>query len=218
MSPLLQRFRLLLLPDKLLPQGILLFIFIPIVLFLFLQHPFGVPYSLLIGIAIIIAHRFVARPFFFENANRRCFWCARRTNPRVRCEVKAGNIVTVELCNPFCKESAKRFFDFCDRFKMFIRLGIFVPLVWYLVVSLLNDFRVFHFEPDWNKFIFRFFVAITVVTISFAYPKGRTTHKAVFPFPIHNLFLIGAKNTLLVFRYVGIWWILDSLYFLITVS
>ena len=205
-------------PVKIHPQGLLLFIFIPIVLFLFLQHPFGVLYSVLAGVLIMICHRFVARPFFLKSASRRCFWCARSSNPRVRCEVKAGDVVTVELCNPFCKESGKRFFEFCDRYRHWIRLGIFAPLLWYLTVLLLNEFGVVKFDPDWNKFIFRFFIAVTVVTISFAYTRGRANQKSVFPFPIHNLFLIGARNTLLVFRYVGIWWILASLYFLLTIS
>jgi len=204
------------LPAKIHPQGLLLFLFIPIVLFLFLQHPFGVPISVLAGIVIMVGHRFVARPFFLRNAHRRCFWCAKTSNPRVPTEVYAGDLVSIDLCNPFCKESAKRFFDFCDRYRLPIRIGIFLPLVWYLVALLLNHYGKFVFPPRWNTFIFRFFIALTVVTISFAYRSGKATRKSVFPFPIHNLFLIGAKNTLLVFRYVGIWWLLASLYFLAT--
>jgi hypothetical protein len=202
------------LQDKILPQGILLFVFIPIVLFLFLQHPFGVPLSVLLGVTIMIAHRLIARPFFLRNATRRCFWCARNSNPRTQIEVNGAFIV--ENCNPFCADSAMRFFDFCDGYKLLIRIGIFLPLLTYIILLLLTHYGLVNFSPDWNKFIFRFFIAATVVTISFAYGKGRANQKSNFPFPIHNLFLIGAKNTLLVFRYVGIWWILASLYFLIT--
>jgi len=204
------------LPDKIHPQGVLLFIFIPIVLFLFLQHPFGVPESVVAGILIIIGHRFVARPFFLRNARRRCFWCGRTSNPRVSIEVEAGTPVTVELCNPLCKEKGKRFFDFCDRYKFLIRAGIFLPLISYITLLLLTHYGVISFDAEWNKFIFRFYIAVTVVTVSLAYTQGRTDQNAKFPFPIHNLFLIGAKNTLLVFRFVGIWWILASLYFLAT--
>ena len=44
-------------------RGILLFLFIPLVLFLFLKHPFGVIIGFVIAIVIMISHRLVAIPF-----------------------------------------------------------------------------------------------------------------------------------------------------------
>ena len=117
----------------------------------------------------------------------------------------------LEFCER-CKDPAKRFFDFTYRYRMLLRLGIFLPLVWYLITMLLNHYGVFHFSIDWNRFIFQFFIALTVVTVSFAYRTGHLTDRLTFPFPIHNLFLLGARNTLVVFRYVGIWWLIASLY------
>jgi hypothetical protein len=202
--------RLLQLNDKLHLKGILLFLFIPLVLFLFLRFPFGVPLSFFTAILIMIGHRFVAQPFFSKNAHLRCFWCGKTGNPRIQTEV---NSLPLEFCEA-CLNPAKRFFDFTNRYRMFLRLGIFLPLVWYLVMMLLNDFGLFHFPSDWNRFIFQFFIAITVVTVSFAYRTGYLTDRLTFPFPLHNLFLLGAKNTLLVFRYVGLWWLAASLFFL----
>jgi len=216
MSPPLRSFRLLPLPAKIHPQGILLFLFIPIVLFLFLQHPFSIPYSFLAAICIMIAHRFVARAFFLWNKSRRCFWCGKTSSPRVPMEINSGEPIIIELCNPFCKEPAKRFFDFCCRYRMFLRAGIFAPLIWYIVTMLLSYYGIFRFSSEWNHFIFRFPIALSVVTVSFAYRTGKPRKHAVFPFPIHNLFLIGARNTLLVFRYVGIWWLIASIHFLFT--
>jgi hypothetical protein len=160
----------------------------------------------------MIGHRFVAQPFFQKNSHLRCFWCGKTSNPRVKVEVNSGKLI-LEFCEE-CRDAGKRFFDFTYSHRMLLRLGIFLPLVWYIVTMLLNYYDVFHFPPEWNRFIFQFFIAITVVTVSFAYRAGKSTEPSSFPFPIHNLFLLGAKNTLLVFRYVGLWWIAASMYFL----
>lgn len=197
-------------------KGLLLFLFIPLVLFLFLQHPFGVPASFLIAILVMIGHRFVARPFFLRNAGERCFWCARTGNPREKIRVESGDTVAIDLCVGSCSSPARRFFDFALRYRALLRIGIFIPLIWYIVTMLLNDYGIWSFPVVWNRFIFQFCIALTVVFVSFAFKTGKETVEPEFPFPIHNLSLIGAKNTLLVFRYVGFWWLAASVYFLIT--
>jgi hypothetical protein len=199
-------------------KGVLLFLFIPLVLYLFLQHPFGVTASFAIAIAIMAGHRLVARPFFLRNSSVRCFWCGRTSNLREQIHVKSGEVVVIELCKQTCSAPARKFFDFTDRNRMLFRVGIFLPLLWYAVTMVLNDRSIWSFPNDWNRFIFQFFIAANVVLISFAYKTGMETSNPAFPFPIHNLFLIGAKNTLIVFRYVGIWWLAASLYFVWTMT
>ncbi len=195
-------------------KGFLLFLFIPLVLYLFVQHPFGLLPSFLLAITIMLGHRMVARPFFLRNARLRCFWCGQTKNPRTSLEVKSGDSVAIELCTVSCTDRARKFFDLAFRYRTLLRLGIFLPLVWYTVTMLLNDFQIFSFPENWNRFIFQFFIAATVVIVSFAYRSGRETAQPEFPFPIHNLFLLGANNTLMVFRLVGFWWLAASLYFL----
>jgi hypothetical protein len=34
--------------------------------------------------------------------------------------------------------------------------------------------------------------------------------KLACPFPLHNFFLLGIRNTLWVFRLVGAWWLVDG--------
>jgi hypothetical protein len=192
-------------------KGILLFLFIPLVLYLFLQHPLGVIPSFLLAVAIMVGHRFVALPFFQRNASHRCYWCGRTANSRK--VIKVDN-TEIQLCTQDCSGKAKRFFGYTYRNRLFLRIGIFLPLLWYIATMLLNEMGLFAFPEDWNHFIFQFFIAFTVVTISFAYKSGTEPDQPSFPFPIHNPFLIGAKNTLLVFRYVGFWWLAAGLYFL----
>lgn len=191
--------------------GFILFLFIPLVLFLFLKHPLGIFPSFVIAVVIMIGHRFVAIPFMNRFRNLRCLWCGRTSRSRVQQTVGS---IQFEFCQQSCITKAKRFFDFCSRYALFLRAGIFIPLAWYVITMILNALNVIHFPEDWNHFIFQFFIAITVVTISFLYPTGKETDSPSFPFPIHNLFLLGIQNTLIVFRIVGIWWIVVSLIFL----
>jgi hypothetical protein len=194
--------------------GAFLFLFIPLVLFLFLRYPFGIRWSFAIAILVMFSHRLVAIPFMNKYRSRRCFWCGRTARPRLGLEVDAGKPLGFELCKDGCFSQAKRFFEFCERHKRKLRATIFLPLLWYIGSMLLVSFSIFSFPADWNNFIFRFFIACTVVAISFLYQTGKETENPRFPFPIHNLFLLGARNTLWVFRIVGIWWILAGMYFL----
>jgi hypothetical protein len=194
--------------------GVILFLFIPFVLFLFLREPFGIRWSFGIAVLIMFLHRLVAIPFMEKYKTQRCLWCGRTVRPRIGVEINSGKPLLFELCKDGCVFQARRFFDFCERNKWILRAGIFIPLLWYIISMLLVSFGVFSFPADWNNFIFRFFISCTVFAISFLYKTGNETDTPRFPFPIHNLFLMGARNTLIVFRIVGLWWILAGIYFL----
>jgi hypothetical protein len=194
--------------------GILLFLFIPLVLFLFLRHLFGIQISFLIAILIMAGHRFLAIPFMEHYRSHRCLWCGRTSRARTNVEIQAPKAIVFQFCEGSCVENGKRFIDFCETRKAMLKIGIFIPLIWYVVTMLLISFGMFSFPTNWNQFIFRFFIACTVVSISFLYKNGKPTDSLRFPFPIHNLFLLGIRNTLIVFRLVGIWWIAAGLYFL----
>jgi hypothetical protein len=198
--------------------GVLLFLFIPLVLFLFLRFPFGILPSFVVAIVLMFGHRFLARPFMMANRLKRCLWCGRSSRPRreISIAVSKKSSLNFEACLEACNSNSRRFFDFIDRNKLLLRAGIFLPLAWYVISMLLLGLGRLSFPIEWDRFIFQFFIACTVVSISFLYKTGTESENPTFGFPIHNLFLLGIKNTLLVFRYVGIWWLAASLYFLAT--
>lgn len=196
-------------------KGGLLFLFIPFVLYLFLQFPFGILPSFALAIFLMLSHRFVAVPFMERNRDARCLWCGRASRPRDPLVVRTGSRdLTFRCCKEGCCSKAKRFCHFCQRHRHWIRAGIFLPLIWYIVTMLLFGLRQFMFPLEWNRFIFQFFIACTVVAISFLYRLDHEAERPALPFPIHNLFLLGIRNTLLIFRLVGIWWISIGLFFL----
>jgi hypothetical protein len=163
----------------------------------------------------MLSHRFVAVPFMQRNRQARCLWCARASRPREPLVIQAGAAqLQFECCKENCCSKTKRFCDFTSRNRVMIRAGIFLPLIWYIVTMLLYGFEMWKFPIEWNRFIFQFFIACTVVSISLLYAFGNETDRPSLPFPIHNLFLLGIRNALLIFRLVGIWWISAGLYFL----
>ncbi len=58
-------------------QGLLLFLFIPVVLVLFVQHPSPLAGSFGLGVVLMVGHRFLARPYMQRAAAAKCLWCNR---------------------------------------------------------------------------------------------------------------------------------------------
>jgi hypothetical protein len=190
--------------------GLLLFLFIPLVLFLYLQQPFGPVVSIAFGLAIMFGHGFVAAPWMARHSTQRCLWCGRaghfdRTFP----VLSAGCEQLVAACSAAHHISVAQFLTFVARYRTAIAIGIFVPLLVLLVASLALAAGHPVLPQSWNAWQFKTIVAFTVVVTSFAYRAVRHASEPLrSPFPLHNLFLLGIRNTLWVFRLVGAWWLI----------
>jgi hypothetical protein len=194
-------------------QGILLFAFIPLVLFLFLRQPLGPGPSLTLGLALMLGHRFLAAPWMARHANARCLWCARPSDSASSLEVRAGGRLWVmAACGEEHRLRIGRFLTFLDRFRVPVGLGVFIPLLLLLGGSLATSLGHPFLSHELNALQFRVAVAATVVAASVGYlAAGSPARKLACPFPLHNLFLLGIGNTLWVFRLVGAWWLVDGL-------
>ncbi len=200
-------------------HGVLLFLFIPLVLFLFLGQPLGPGWSVAIGVAIMLGHRFVAAPWMAKFADVRCLWCG-RVGASVPMSVTAqGRTWAMVACGETHAARVTRFLSFVWRFRAAIGVGIFLPLAWLLLASLAEAFGRPLLPHAINASIFRGVVAATVVTaatVPFALAGGTPAPQGLrCPFPLHNLFLLGIGNTLWVFRIVGAWWLADGAWRLI---
>jgi hypothetical protein len=190
-------------------QGAALFLFIPLVLFLFLRLPLGPGLSLGLGLGIMFGHRFLAAPWMGRHAAERCLWCGRAGNPPVRIAVASGGKMwTVGACGAAHAALCGRFFSFVSSFRAAIGAGIFVPLVVLLGGTLSAALGHPLLPHSAAALLFRTIVAFTVVTTSLLYRFARDPEGPISsPFPLHNLFLLGIRNTLWVFRIVGAWWL-----------
>lgn len=187
--------------------GVLLFLFIPVVLYLFVRHPEPVGLSLAAGVALMIGHRFLARPYMARVLPVKCVWCNRvPPDTAETLEIRAGGRILGARCCAAHRRPAAKFFSFLHAWRWPLRLGIFLPLLFLLTV--LAAFAAgrpvpINLATNWFKIV----IGVTVNVAAFGYFAARERAPLQAPFPAHNFFLLGVRNLLWIFRLVGIWWI-----------
>jgi hypothetical protein len=187
--------------------GVLLFLFIPAVLFLFVRHPEPVGLSLAGGVVLIIVHRFLARPYMERVLAVKCLWC-NRVPPRapVEIELRSGARKLAARCCAEHRQPAAQFFSFLHTWRWPLRLGIFLPLIFLLTAlaaSAAGQPAPVPLATTWFKLV----VGVTVNVAALGYFFSREHAPLEVPFPVHNFFLLGVRNLLWIFRLVGLWWI-----------
>ncbi|HYL05746.1 MAG TPA: hypothetical protein VE075_06885 [Thermoanaerobaculia bacterium] len=192
----------------------LLFLFIPLVLYLFVRHPEPVAASLALGIVVMAGHRFLARPYMVRVVPHKCLWCNRILPPALDAssrtlDLETGGGVIPARCCAAHREPAARFFHWLFLARLPLRLGIFVPLL--LLLSALAAAAAGHarqLAPA--TALFQLLVGVTVSAAAWGCllvrpPAGKAAIPV--PFPAHNFFLLGVRLLLWIFRLVGAWWI-----------
>jgi hypothetical protein len=206
-------------------QGVLLFLFVPLVLGLLLRQPLGPGWSVGLAIAIVFGHRLVAEPWAAKFADVRCLWCGRTGGGRAVPVLAGGRQWQMLACSEAHAARISRFLGFLVRFRTPIGLGIGLPLAWLVVASLAAAAGRPLLSHAANALVFRLVVAATVVAASLAPFVGPAAgagdprpasgsprpEPLRCPFPIHNLSLLGIGHTLWIFRAVGAWWLVDGL-------
>lgn len=207
--------------DRLL--GLLLFLPVPVVLFLFTRAPLGIAASLALGVALMLSHRVYARPFALARASRRCLWCGRVAGegPALDVEEPFGTTRWRACVEPHAEE-ARRFLAWATRHRRFVQLGIVGPLAAFLVAGTLVAIGALGPSryPDAVN-AFRLAIALTVLPLGLLATRGRAAAYAPLrpPFPVHIQALIGTWAVSWLFRLVGAAWLtLAILYFAIPSS
>jgi hypothetical protein len=194
--------------------GVALFLFIPLVLFLFVRHPPPVGASLGAGVLLMLSHRFLARPYMEAVRPVKCIWCnailtareGRRQGETAALELRPGSAGLHVQCCQDHRAPAVRFFAFLHAWRWPLRLGIFVPLLFLLVAlaaSAAGQPAPVELATAWFKLV----VGVTVNVAAFGYFAAPERDAVPVPFPVHNFYLLGVRNLLWVFRLVGLWWI-----------
>lgn len=208
-------------PNRFLIQGagVVLFLFIPLVLFLFVRHPAPLGLSLGAGVLLIVGQRLIARPYMARVAPVKCVWCNRvlldapegkRAGEISVLELHSGDKVVEARCCAIHRPPATKFFTFLHTWRWPLRLGIFVPLL-FLLASLgavaVGQPAPLELATAWFKLV----VGITVNLAALGYFFSREGSRLDVPFPVHNFFLLGVRTLLWIFRLVGLWWIWQGL-------
>jgi hypothetical protein len=192
-------------------KAILLFLPVPIVLWLFTRAPLGVPASLALGVALMTTHRLYARPFALRLAAARCLWCGRvaENGPRLELRDPLG-VVSSRACGAGHADLVARLVAWADAHAVFLKVGILGTLALFLPLSLLADQQRLGpvTYPD-AVALFRLGIAISVLTLAVRFrraaPAGAERLRS--PFPLHLQALIGSVAVLWLFRLVGLAWL-----------
>ncbi len=201
-------------PFRLQATGVLLFLFIPVVLFLFVRHPEPIGLSLAAGVVLMVGHRFLARPYMERARAAKCLWCNRalpQASETLELETAAGPLTA--RCCPGHRTPAARFFANAFAWRLVLRIGIFLPLL-LLLGSLAWTALGAAGRPvplPAITALFQLVVGLTVNVAALGPFLGKPVERPAVPFPIHNFFLLGVRNLLWIFRLVGIWWIVRGL-------
>jgi hypothetical protein len=196
-------------------KGALLFLPIPMVLFLFTRQPLGPWPSLGLGVAIMLTHRVYARPFALARAERRCLWCggAAGDGPRLEIEEPLGR-TSWRTCGTDHAGVLARTLGWAERRARLLRLGVLGALGLFLALAVGAALgRPPGLEAADATAVFRLGVSLTVLPLGWlgplrgpaAGPKGR------LPFPVHIQALLGTVWVLWLFRLVGLWWLVAAL-------
>ena len=195
-------------------QGILLFLPVPVVLWLITNLPLGVWPSLGLGVALMVTHRLYARPYARRRAGRRCLWCGRVG--------EGGRLESLTVLEPMgetgwsvCpgnhQERLTGFLGWASRNALFLKVGIAGTLLLYLITVPLAAYgKLGPLEPTDLSAGFRLLIALTVLPLGWLGPGSRSGGRLKVPFPVHIQALIGTVAVVWLFRIVGLIWLVAS--------
>ncbi len=191
--------------------GLLLFLPVPIVLWLFTRAPLGPLASLGLGIALVATHRLYARPFALARAPRRCLWCGRAVDAGPELSVvEPLGATRWRACGGDHASRLRRVFGFADAHSAFLKIGILGSLALFLVLALGAALgRLWPAAGADAVALFRFGVAVAVLPLGWlsATRGPLAAQPAPVPFPLHIQALIGTWAVLWLFRLVGLAWL-----------
>ncbi|MEM8932431.1 MAG: hypothetical protein AAGE94_14715 [Acidobacteriota bacterium] len=197
-------------------QGLLLFLFIPGVLYLFVRQPEPLGWSLGLGVVLMVGHRFLARPYMVRVALHKCLWSNRRLVDDARAvEIHHRGGVQPARCLERHVAGLRRFFAFVHRIRGLLAFAIFGPLLLLLATSALVAAGV---EPpiplDTVTACFQLVIgsAVNLAALGPFVPVAEATDETPMrvTFPVHNFFLLGVSNLLWIFRVMGMIWIVTG--------
>lgn len=195
--------------------GALLFLPVPLVLWLFTRQPLGPWTSVALGVLLVVTHRLYARPFALSRASRRCLWCGGPAGegPAIDVDEPLGR-TSWRGCGAAHAGVLARTLGWAAERSRLLAFGILGTLALFLCLSVAAALG----RPAWlgaedAVAVLRLGVALTVLPFGWLAsltgpavgPKGR------LPFPLHIQALLGTLWVVWLFRLVGLWWLVAAL-------
>lgn len=199
--------------------GLLLFLPVPVVLWLFSRQPLGPWASLGLGLLLVATHRLYARPFALARAARRCLWCGGHAGagPWLALREPAGQ-TRWRACGETHEGPLRRTLGWAAQRRRFLAVGILGALAAFLALALAAASGAAEIGQGDAVACLRFGVALTVLPFGWLAPARGDGSAAGerLPFPVHIQALIGTRSVVWLFRLVGLWWLAAAVWQLAT--
>ncbi len=190
--------------------GLLLFLPVPLVLWLLTSQALGVGWSVAVALALVLTHRSYARPFALRHAESRCLWCG-TSGANLMIEAHEPDASTRwAACGAHHADSLRRVLGWTARRSTFLRVGVLGTLALFLSGLLLaSTGRLGSLLPADAVAFFRIGISLTVLPLGWtaADSRHKTEEGGRLPFPLHIQGLIGTWSVLWLFRLVGLVWL-----------
>jgi len=199
--------------------GVLLFLPVPLVLFLFTRAPLGVLASLGVGVLLALTHRLYARPWALSRSPERCLWCgasrapAAPTATELAIEEPAGRTVW-HACREAHARPVRAVIEWAAQRSGFLKLGILGTLGVFLAWATASGVGWLG-RPAFDDAVAFFRLGIALGVLPLGWLAARTEPASVAashaPFPLHVPALVGLRTVLWLFRLVGLLWLVQGL-------
>ena len=185
--------------------GLLLFIPVPFVLFLFTRAPLGILASLGVGVLLMLTHRLYARPWALARAQSRCLWCGAALPPGAGSALLAFAVeeppgrTAWRACREDHARPLRSVLEWADRRRRLLAVGILGTLGVFLAWGLASGL-------GW--------LGLTVLPLGWLAARtdpGESDGALRSPFPLHAPALVGLRSMLWLFRLVGLVWLAQGL-------
>jgi hypothetical protein len=195
-------------------QGLLLFLVLPLAIYLLVSQPCWPLPALLVGVGLLLSHRFLASPFVRQKLWQRCVWTGAEIAPGCEYRIRArGGEWVFRAFSERERDRAARFFTFCHRYAWLLRIVFLGPLAFYVVMEILRLTGIAGgTSSDVNRMVFLGTIGLACLLVYVACrlvePIPHHAKEIVsFPFGVHVFALLGISWTLLIFAFTGAWWI-----------
>lgn len=191
--------------------GLLLFLPVPLVLWLFTRMPLGAAPSLILGVLLVATHRLYARPFALSRAGRRCLWCGgSAVDGPVLTATEPPGVTDWRACGRPHHDAIARVLAFAARHARALRIGILGTLGVFLAAAVAVAAGGSGVVSSGDAVaVLRLGIAATVLPLGWLGERlGRPdSGPPRVPFPLHIQALIGTRAVLWLFRLVGLAWL-----------
>jgi hypothetical protein len=198
--------------------GVLLFLPVPLVLFILTRAPFGVLASLGVGVLLTLTHRLYARPWALSRAPARCLWCGTSIAPAaptatgLAIEEPAGRTLW-RACREAHARPVRAVLEWAARRSGLLKLGILGTLGVFLAWGTASGFGwLGPLAFDDAVAFFRLGIALTVLPLGWlgARAEPAPVEASRAPFPLHVPALVGLQAVLWLFRLIGLLWLVQG--------